>query len=84
MAETIKRDALNARIQVLKFTHSQAAQIELKKVELERQELVQKRFGETEPGITYQTFNEYDKLFNGKSQEIKDLIIKAFGVDPAN
>jgi hypothetical protein len=66
-AETIKKEMLDARIQKLKFTHSQAAQIELKQAEMERAELVQKRFGETEPGITYQTFNEYDKLFNGKS-----------------
>lgn len=66
-AEKVKLDQLEAKIQKLKFTHTQLAKEELKVVEVEMNSLVQRRYGEVEPGITFITFNEYEKMFNGKT-----------------
>jgi hypothetical protein len=37
-----------------------------------------------EPGITFITFNEYEKMFNGKSPDVRKTIIQAFGIDVRN
>lgn len=74
-AEKIKRDQLEQKIQKLKFTHTQAAKVEQKEVEKEVKDLIQKRYGETLPGVTFITFMEYTKIFNGKTDEVKKNII---------
>ena len=44
-AEKIKKDNLEKTIQKLKFTHTQAAKVELKQVEEQAQMMVHKRYG---------------------------------------
>ena len=46
--------------------------------------MVQKTYGETEAGIMFLTFLEYTTMFNGKAEEVKNLIIQAFGIDIRN
>lgn len=85
-AEAIKKESIEKMIQKLKFTHTQAAKVEQKKLEGELDTLVQRRYGamSDEAGITFRTFMEYEKLFNGKTDIVKNAIIQAFGIDVSN
>jgi hypothetical protein len=81
-AEKIKKENLEKLIQKLKFTHTQAAKVELKAVEEEASKLVHKRYGgESQPGVTFTTFLTYSKMFNGRMEQVKTNIIRAFGID---
>lgn len=81
-AEKLQKENLEKTIQKLKFTHTQAAKTELKKLEEQAQMLIQKRYGgESQAGVTYHTFRQYCKLLSQMDNKIKTSIIQAFGID---
>jgi hypothetical protein len=56
--------------------------VELKVIEEEALKLVHKRYGgDSQPGVTFGVFSEYSKMFNGRQKQVRDNIIRAFGID---